>query len=101
MNNVKVLTENDYKVLSRMFDVKQNIGLSKIKGITRKTLTEKTGLSYTKVRMAISLLMEYGFVDMGIAKGKEMTFYITEKGLLELKNITLTSVKIEGGNINE
>lgn len=98
---MKVLTENDYKVLSRMFDVKQNIGLSKIKGITRKTLTEKTGLSYTKVRMAISLLMEYGFVDMGIAKGKEMTFYITEKGLLELKNITLTSVKIEGGNINE
>lgn len=98
---MKVLTENDYKVLSRMFDVKQNIGLSKIKGITRKSLTEKTGLSYTKVRMAVSLLMEYGFVDMGIAKGKEMTFYITEKGLLELKNITLTSVKIEGGSVNE
>ena len=98
---MKVLTENDYKVLARIFDVKQNIGLSKVKGITRKSLVEKTGLSYTKVRLAISLLMEYGFVDMGIAKGKEMTFYITEKGLLELKNITMTSVNIEGGNVNE
>lgn len=98
---MKVLTENDYKVLSRIFDVKQNIGLSKVKGVTRKNLTEKTGLSYTKVRTAISLLMEYGFVDIGIAKGKEMTYYITEKGILELKSITSTSVNIEGGKVNE
>lgn len=98
---MKVLTENDYKVLSRIFDVKENKGISKINGTTRNELVEKTDLSYTKIRIAINSLIEHGFVEVGIAKGRERTFYITEKGILELKELALPSVNLERGNNNE
>ena len=98
---MKILTENDYKVLSRIFDIKENKGISKINGITRNELVKKTNLSYTKIRIAINSLIEYGFVEIGIAKGREKTFYITEEGLLELKNITMPSINLEGGKVNE
>lgn len=92
---MRILTENDYKIMSRFINLK---ALSKTTGITRKVLTEATGLSYTKVRSGVNALIEYGFIDIGIAKGREMTYFITEKGTIELKTIAESSINIKGEN---
>lgn len=98
---MRTLTENDYKVMSRILDEKNNIGLSKLSGVTRKSLVELTGLSYSKIRLALEALIEYEFVEEGIAKGKERTYFLTEKGMMELKLLVETSINIKEDNVNE
>lgn len=95
---MKILTENDYKIMSRVMNTKDKTGLSKLNGVTRKYLMESTNLSYTKVREGVNALMEHGFLDIGISKGRERTYYLTEKGLLELKTIVESSININKGD---
>lgn len=83
---MKRLTANDYKVLTCLISVKEK-GRSKVTGFTKAEIMDSTKLSYSKVRSAIILLEEYGFVDYGISKGKATTIYITEKGIEELESI--------------
>lgn len=92
---MRVLTEKDYKVMSKILNSKEKIGMSKVTGVTRNQLRELTSLSYTKVGDALKALIEYGFVELGIAKGREKTYYLTSKGMEELRNIAMCSVKIE------
>lgn len=82
---MRVLTQNDYKVFSKVFASGAN---SKITGITVAELKESTELSSTKVRVAIKSLIDYGFVNIGISKGREKTYYITSSGANELKTIS-------------
>lgn len=89
-----MLSQNDYKVLAKMYDTKTKIGLSRINGVTINDLVEKTGLSYATVRRSILTNIEHEFVDYGVSNGKQRTFYITEKGALELNDIAETSLNI-------
>lgn len=99
---MKVLTHNDYKIMSKILNVKEKKGISKLTGVTRKQLMELANVSYTKTGDALKLLMEYGFVDHGISNGRERTYYLTQKGMLELKNIAECSIEVnKGGNVNE
>jgi DNA-binding transcriptional regulator GbsR (MarR family) len=92
---MRVLTEYDYKVLSKILNRDKDKGLSKTTGVTRNELKEWTGLSYTKVGDALKILIEYGFVAMGIAKGREKTYYLTPNGLTELKEITQKIINVK------
>lgn len=92
---MRVLTENDYKVLGKILNRDNDRGLSKTSGVTRNELKEWTGLSYTKVGDALKVLMEYEFVVMGIAKGREKTYYLTPNGLTELKEITQKIINVK------
>ncbi|MEG2289665.1 MAG: hypothetical protein RSC24_06825 [Clostridium sp.] len=94
---MRVLTEKDYKVMSKILN--KNKGNSKINGITRNELKCLTDLSYSKVGDALKSLIEHGFVEQGISKGREKTYFITQDGVLELKSIVECSVKINKGEI--
>lgn len=99
---MKLLTENDYKILTRFTNAKDKMGLSKANGITRKYLMDVTNLSYTKIREGVNLLLEYQFLEVGISKGRERTYYLTEKGMVELRSIAELSIKVDKGeNVNE
>lgn len=95
MDNLKDLTESDIKIMSNSFDPINNIGLSKAKAITIEEVYEKTkdklGLSESKVRYTLNMLVKYGYMDFGIKKGKKKTYYITPEGcefIKEIKNMT-------------
>lgn len=92
-------TANDYKVLASVISDGSK-GKSKITGLTKAELSQKSGLSYSKVRSAIILLEKNGFIAYGLSKGKADTVYITEKGINELKSISDSANLIKGGNIN-
>jgi len=92
---MRVLTEYDYKVLGKILNRKEDKGLSKTTGVTRKELEKLTKLSYTKIGDALKILIELDFVSMGIAKGREKTYYLTVNGLDELKTITQKIVNIK------
>ncbi|WP_278453613.1 winged helix-turn-helix domain-containing protein [Thomasclavelia spiroformis] len=98
---MRVLTENDYKVMSKILNSKEKTGLSKTTGVTRQYLTEQTNLSYSKVGQALNALIEYGFVDLGIAKSRSKTYFLTTEGMLELKEITQNVIKIKEESDNE
>ncbi|MBY6838809.1 hypothetical protein [Clostridium botulinum] len=97
---MRILTENDYKVMTRILNRKENKGLSKTTGVTRNELKELTGLSYTKVGDALNTLIEYDFVSIGISKGRQKTYYLSVNGLNELKSLTeqVINIKKESGD---
>lgn len=92
---MRVLTEYDYRVLGKILNRKEDKGLSKTTGVTRKELEKSTELSYTKIGDALKILIELDFVSMGIAKGREKTYYLTVNGLEELKSVTQKIVNIK------
>lgn len=98
---MRLLTENDYKVMSKVLDRSGESGISKTTGTTVNIVAGKSSLSVTKVRDALNTLIEYGFIDMGISKGREKTYFITPNGMVELKSITQKSISIKGDVINE
>lgn len=93
---MRILTENDYKVMSKILDKDGKTGLSKTTGTTVNIVAGKSNLSVTKVRDALNTLIEYGFVELGIAKGRERTYFLTPSGILELKSIVQKSISIKG-----
>lgn len=95
---MRLLTENDYRILVRILD---EGSMSKTSGITISILKPLVNLSYTKINVALKTLVEYGFVELGISKGRERTFYITQKGVMELNSITQNVVNIKRSEINE
>lgn len=92
---MRVLTEYDYRVLGKILNRKEDKGLSKTSGVTRRELEKSTKLSYTKIGDALKLLMELDFVSMGIAKGREKTYYLTPNGLTELQEITQKIINVK------
>jgi DNA-binding transcriptional regulator GbsR (MarR family) len=91
---MRVLTENDYRVLSKVFDSKNDKGFSRALGSTIEEIKNRLDLSDSKVRSAVKELIEYGYIDKGIKKGQKDTFYITALGLEDLKNISQKSINI-------
>lgn len=91
---MRLLTENDYRVLSRVFDMKNDRGFSKATGTTIEELKGKLDLSESKIRDALKSLIEYDYVSFGIKKVRKNTYYVTALGLDDLKKINEKSVNI-------
>jgi DNA-binding transcriptional regulator GbsR (MarR family) len=92
---MRVLTENDYRVMARILNRKENKGLSKTTGLTRNELKELASLSYTKIGDALNALIEYDFVSIGISKGREKTYFLTANGLNELNSLAQQVINIK------
>lgn len=91
---MRMLTENDYRILSRVFDNKSKKGFSRATGSTIEDVKAKIELSESKIRDALKTLIEYGYVEKGIKKVRKDTFFITELGLNDLRKINEMSVNI-------
>lgn len=99
---MRTLTENDYRVLYRVFDKETQKGFSRANGSTIEEIKSKIDLSESKIRDALKTLEEYGYVNLGIKKVRKNTYYITALGMDDLKNLRDQSIKIErNGEINE
>lgn len=91
---MRTLTENDYRILARVFDNKTQRGFSKATGSTIEDIKLKLDLSESKIRDALKTLIEYGYVSKGIKKVRKDTFYITALGLNDLHSISENSIHI-------
>lgn len=80
--NLLNLTLNDIKVMSLMFDTTTGIGLSKAKGMTIEEIALKASniMSESKIRNAITKLIQCGYADLGIKQGKKKSYHITSEG---------------------
>lgn len=94
------LTENDYKVLTKVFDKSADKGFSRATGSTIEEIkTRIEFLSDSKIRSAIKALIEYEYVGKGVKKGKKDSFYITALGLADLQNLNKKTVNIIKGDV--
>jgi DNA-binding PadR family transcriptional regulator len=96
---MRLLTEKDYIVLAKIFDSKNDKGFSKATGSTihdikLRTDETNTKISESKIRDALSSLLEYGYVEYGIKKIRQNTYFITAQGMDNLRKINIKSVKI-------
>lgn len=92
---MNTLNTNDYFILNKIVDVDNNLGSSKLRGITVVEIAETTNLSTTKVRNSIKKLIEAGFVDNAIKRVKSHTYHITEKGIQEIENVKINYLEEE------
>ena len=81
------LNSNDYKILQSIVETKENRGLSRGRGTTKKQIVDKTGFSYPKIYNTVKVLLELGFIDYAVKKVRADAFYITTKGYEELKEL--------------
>lgn len=84
-------TKNDYLILKTIAQKTKSAMLS----ITVKGIQKETNLSIVKIKNTLKLFIEDGFVINGIPKRTAKTYFMTEKGIKELKKIC------EGVNIND
>ena len=69
-------------------DKAEKRGISKAKGTTIPQIVEKTNLSVSKVRGSIKRLKEEGWIDDAIKVVNHISYYVTKKGIDELKNLS-------------
>ncbi|MBP3931041.1 winged helix-turn-helix domain-containing protein [Romboutsia timonensis] len=93
-----MLNNNDYIILSSVRDKDNNLGLCKARGMTIDSLVDKSKLSTSTVRRSIKKLLDREFIDYGVRQINKNTFYVTEKGLMELKSVSKI-IKIKGDNL--
>lgn len=91
---------NDYKILQSIIS-KDGKGLSRLRGVTLKEMSESTGLSLSKVKQSKDLLISNGYIAEGVTKVRAKTYYITNDGINELKDVKrkVTSQN-NGGKMN-
>lgn len=83
---------NDYDILRHFYT--NNI-FCQIGGYTIKDLTNSTQYSYSKIRNAVKLLTETGYLREGAYKKNAKTYYCTDKGINKMKEIALEMKKRE------
>lgn len=80
------LNQNDYKIL-QSFVGRDGKGMSKIRSLTCKNVSEITELSLVKVKNTVKILLELGLILNGIMRVRAKTYYISEKGIETLREI--------------
>lgn len=80
------LNQNDYKILQSLVG-KDGKGMSKIRGLTCKNISETTKLSVAKIKGTIKVLLELQLVSEGVMKVRAKTYYINERGIEVLRDI--------------
>lgn len=83
---MNTLNNNAYKILASMYDKENNLGLVKSRGINKEDIVKKTGFSLSTVTRAIKLLQQHELIEEAIKQVNTKTYYVTQKGYLELKS---------------
>lgn len=78
-------TRNDFLILSIIL---KNSCMSEMKSMTIKEIQENTKLSYAKIRITLNNFLQDGFINEGIKKVNAKAFYISEKGMDRLLQIS-------------
>lgn len=60
---------------------------TEFKSCTIKIMIRELKFSESKIRLAINNFIKDGYVKEGIKQGKSKTYFITDKGLEELRNL--------------
>lgn len=101
MENLRELTQNDIKIMANCYNEETGQGLSKIKGITVDEvyikIKDTLELSESKVRHALTTLVDYGYMDYGVKRGKKKTYHITENGCDYIASIKEKVCNIRSG----
>lgn len=89
---MKTLNNNTIKVLIKIRDKENNLGLCQGRGITKEEVLKRCDLSDSTVNRAIKLLLEYGYIKEGIKNINKKTYYITQNGIGMLKSINKKTI---------
>lgn len=84
---MKTLNNNSIKVLIKIRDKENNLGLCKGRGMTKDDIVKRSELSVSTVNRAIKLLQEKGYINEAIKYINKKTYYISEDGINMLKLI--------------
>lgn len=76
------MNKNDCKLLYTLYT---EGCLDSFQSVTATNLCELTEFGGTKVRKTLNEFLEKGYVREGLKKSQARTFYITEKGIENLK----------------
>jgi hypothetical protein len=102
---LRLLTEKDYIVLSKVFDSKTEKGFSRATASTIEDIENRIGennkMSQSKIRDALRTLVEYEYIDKGIKKVRKDTFFVTAKGINDLTQINVRTVNITKGSVEK
>lgn len=83
-----MFTANEYNIMEAIIDKdNKNKGLIALYGTTKSEIICKTGLSSTKVHVTLQKFENQGLIKRGLKQGNSNSYYLTEEGLLKLKEI--------------
>lgn len=83
-----MLTLSEYNILEAIIDKNNKTkGVIALYGTTKKEIEDKTSLSKTKIFTALQKFENQGLVKKGLKQGNSNSYYLTEEGLLKLKEI--------------
>ena len=89
---MKTLNNNSIKVLIKIRDKENNLGLCQGRGMTKEDIVKRSELSVSTVNRAIKLLMEKGYINEAIKNINKKAYYISEDGIKMLKLINKKSI---------
>lgn len=89
---MKTLNNNSIKVLIKIRDKENNLGLCQGRGMTKDDIVKRSELSVSTVNRAIKLLMEKGYINEAIKNINKKAYYISEDGIKMLKLINKKSI---------
>jgi len=89
---MKTINNNSIKILVRIRDIENNLGLCEGRGMTKEQITNRCGMSDSTINRGIKLLKENGYIKEGIKNVNKNTYYITEQGINLLKAINKRTV---------
>ena len=87
VSKVKVLNSNDYFILQQMIDKKNNLGICEARGMTKKKIADKTGLSISTVNRSIIKLLDANLIGEAVKQVNTKAYYVNEKGNSRLSEI--------------
>lgn len=82
-----VPNNNAYKILQKIYNAKEKIGISEARGMTKDIIVERSGFSSSTVNRAIKVLLENGLIAEAIKQVNKNAYYVTEKGIERLKEM--------------
>ena len=89
---MKTLNNNSIKILIKIRDKENNLGLCQGRGMTKDDIVKRSELSVSTVNRAIKLLMEKGYINEAIKNINKKAYYISEDGIKMLKLINKKSI---------
>lgn len=89
---MKTLNNNSIKVLIKIRDKENNLGLCQGRGMTKEDIVKRSKLSVSTVNRAIKLLKEEGYINEAIKNVNKKAYYISEDGINMLKLLNKQSI---------
>lgn len=96
-----LLNLNDIEIIKAMMDEESGRGFSKGYGSSVKEVHEITGLSISKVRSSFNKFKKMEWIDDAVKDNQTKCYYVTEKGIDGLEDLTATTNRINEEDNNE